>query len=527
MRFSSRSGRNAHLVAFISSLLVTAPVSTRAQTFKVVNMIPHRLGAETLHNAEPDLSAHPTQNGVIVGSAFASGGDWCPPGKRAPIFATVDDGNSWNLACIIPRSAINHWPQDMTLKFSRTGDMLAFGAMDFFRNDDGVSFTQDAFVWGIPNPSVPLLIHYGIFLPGLQNLFFRPLTDQPQVVSAFGGGLAPRPGPTSLVVAADRSEGSFGGAGDGCIDGLAKFLRSPLDPVHCLAVRESLDQIMAVRAAMHADGTTYAIFYRTVVELSEQVDVVVARRDPWRTTFDALTDSPKTTGYSGTASTVLEDCTVRDGKPGYRLARCVNYSVAPSHDPVFGQERRLQSQLSIAIDPLHSKVVYAAWAEQTPGSPSGLTLHFAHSVDRGASWIISGLTLANATNPSLAVADDGAVGLLYQQLGESVGGPRWRTRFSLSSDQLTTWSIVQTLVDVDVLVPPWTTDPYLGEYIHLEAKGLNFYGVFSASNERISGVFPVPTTFARDYDAGGHPIDRFGSPVAFSIDPYFVKVTRP
>jgi len=105
-----------------------------------------------------------------------------------------------------------------------------------------------------------------------------------------------------------------------------------------------------------------------------------------------------------------------------------------------GQER-VGSTLSIAVDPNNSSTVYVGWADH--GSKGDIyTLHVRRSTDRGVTWSKADLphaTIRNATNIALAVANNGTVGLLYQQLS----GGRWVTHMVQSRDAFAT---VQDLI---------------------------------------------------------------------------------
>ena len=74
--------------------------------------------------------------------------------------------------------------------------------------------------------------------------------------------------------------------------------------------------------------------------------------------------------------------------------------------------------------------------------------------------------------------------------------------------------------------PGHVIQPYLGDYIHLEAHGRDFYGIFSASNDLSATHFSQPLIVQRHYDQARKPVDSSGRPVAVSMDPYVVRVIR-
>jgi len=102
----------------------------------------------------------------------------------------------------------------------------------------------------------------------------------------------------------------------------------------------------------------------------------------------------------------------------------------PNPGPL-GQER-IGSSLSIAVDPNDSKTLYIAWADRS-GSDI-YTLHLRRSVDRGQTWSGDLRTLSNATNPALAIAENGTAGFLYQQVTGSGGTARWATHLEQTRD---------------------------------------------------------------------------------------------
>src|SRR5439155_2802727 len=110
-----------------------------------------------------------------------------------------------------------------------------------------------------------------------------------------------------------------------------------------------------------------------------------------------------------------------DGQPGHFVAqKCVIPLLtpqAPGQPGPFGQER-IGSNLSIAVDPRFSNVVYVAWCDLVTAPPAkpAYTLHMRRSTDRGVSWSNDLLTVANALNPGIAINSNSKVGFLYQQL---------------------------------------------------------------------------------------------------------------
>ena len=286
----------------------------------------------------------------------------------------------------------------------------------------------------------------------------------------------------------------------------------------------------AVRAAMSGQ-TSYVLMYRPVMHNGLNNDVVVYRKDD--TTFNALKDGGDGDSATGSAA----DCQHHDKQAGRRVRMCRQYPANAGPDSLFGQERHIGTELTIAAHPSNAKKVFIMWGEKSPSDPNHLKLALIGSDDAGETWSDSTLwTVDHATNPAVAVASDGAVGVLYEKLVSDAGKKYWNTEIAISengfANVLTHPPLIHVLAHVLATSPPRHVEPYLGDYIHLDAVGRNFYGVFPASNDRSrGGEFPdlcPPSTCPgqRPYNSQGHPVSRKQAPVPYSIDPYFFRVTR-
>src|SRR5262249_8879117 len=150
--------------------------------------------------------------------------------------------------------------------------------------------------------------------------------------------------------------------------------------------------------------------------------------------------------------------------------------------------------LSIAVDPANSAVVYIAWADRV--GTTDYTLHIRRSIDSGVTWSGDLLTIANATNPALAINNQGKIGFLYQQLAGTAASQRWETRLRRSSDGMTWDDLI--LARPLANAPAAAFGPYLGDYVHLMAVGKDFYGIFSANNTPDMANFPNGVTYQRN-----------------------------
>src|SRR5213082_1387832 len=262
----------------------------------------------------------------------------------------------------------------------------------------------------------------------------------------------------------------------------------------------------SIRPAVARDHTVYVAYFGWRSQAGSDVtsDVVVVRDDSGATgsaPFKNLVDPS-------------------DHLPGRLVATSV--TIPWSNGPTLGQER-IGSTLSIAVNPLYSDTVYLAWADRV-GNGDIYTVHLRRSGDRGATWTGDLRSVTNATNASLAVAANGTVGLLYQQVTGTGDASRWVTRLERSRDGFATRQDV-VLADVPATTPAFQFLPYIGDYNGLLARGDVFLGIFSASNAPDSANFPQGVVYQRRVDFPTHRLlDGSGAPVAVSIDPFFFSV---
>ena len=262
----------------------------------------------------------------------------------------------------------------------------------------------------------------------------------------------------------------------------------------------------SIRPAVAQNNTVYVAYFGWRSNAGDTIttDIVVARDDNGATGTTPFRD--------------LRDPS--DNQPGRLVA--TNRTIIFSNGPTLGQER-IGSTLSLAVDAAHSDTVYIAWADRV-GSADIQTVHVRRSLDRGATWSNDLRTLPNTTNPSLAVAEDGTVGLLYQQLTGTGSASRWVNRFEQSRDGFATHKDV-VLATVPANTPALQFLPYLGDYNMLLSRGNEFLGIFSAGNTPDPANFPSGVVFQRRVSQATHQLlDASGSPVDVSIDPFFFSV---
>jgi hypothetical protein len=268
---------------------------------------------------------------------------------------------------------------------------------------------------------------------------------------------------------------------------------------------------------VHPSGTVYGAFMHwgkvlksSATALDLEVDVVVVRAENF--------------AKSATPFTALLD--PGDHKSGIRVAKKRVMHFTGSVGPL-GQER-IGSDLAIAVDPTDASHVYLAWCDRVGGvNGTDWTMHVHHSTDKGETWSDDIFPVKNAKNPSLAVNDQGHVGLLFQRLVGTGAAARWSTRLQVSDDAFKTPHKAHILHTALANQPKRDFLPYLGDYVRLVSVGHDFYGVFSGSNLPDMANFPSGVTYQRNANFTTHTLLRADNvtPVPVSIDPFFFRFT--
>lgn len=463
--------------------------------FLLVNMIPQSLSGETAQDSEPHLTVNPTFPNLIIGTAFSPnpGG-----GALGPVYRSLDGGSTWTVNAIVPSTAGSGiGTGDITTSFNRTGTRLygsilraGTGALQFLRT---------------PAPA---------FLP-MTVLKSRPNADQPYIhattVPAGGVGAG-----QDRVYIGDNDFAAPGGKTQTVDQSLNAAIAAPVFNSVRVEKRATVGQDgPQCRPVAHSDGTVYAAFYgwraltgsfpaNTLVITS--ADVVVVRDDHWGAGgFIDLKDIPG------------------DGLPGRRVITGISFPFMRNGATATGQQR-IGGTISIAVHPQNSSIVYLVWGARSVGS--FLTLHVRRSTDRGKTWSGPGdlLAVPNATNAALAINSAGVIGLLYQQVTGTGAGQRWVTHVQRSPNGVVWTDLV--LANVPATTPVKTFDPYIGDYDHMVAVGLRFFGIFSANNTPNMANFPNGVKYQRNANFTTHTLLNVNnsSPVAVSIDPFFFRV---
>ncbi|MGK7918004.1 MAG: hypothetical protein AB4038_21125 [Prochloraceae cyanobacterium] len=467
----------------------------------VVNMIPNALSNETKQDSEPNLAVNPANPLEIVGSALTENP---MEDNNAPIYVSTDGGDTWFLNAIVPSQVRT---VDITVRYSGTGQNLYAGIL---RLPD----PQEVGIFNIlrtnnplgPNPTTVLVDREGV--------------DQPYIQAATVlGGVGTARDRVYVGINEVSQHKSKGGTGKTASVDLSLDAANATPPppsgfkTNFIEKRSTWGQNGAsIRPVIHPDGTLYAIFYgwRDWADPIATTDVVVVRDDNWGIGTNPFSD--------------LIDPS--DGLAGRIVVtgRTVPFANDPS--PSFGQERFACSNVTIAVDPRDSDIVYIAWADRV--ATTDYTLHVRRSTDRGVTWSKADLrTITNATNPALAINSRGRVGFLYQQLTGTGKNQRWETHVELTINNWTTSNNL-VLANVPANRPIRIFKPYIGDYLHLMAVGKDFYGIFSANNTPDHSNFPHGVTYQRNANFTTNTLLDLDNikPVEISIDPFFFRVTE-
>jgi hypothetical protein len=445
---------------------------------KVVNMIPNLSSGERNQDSEPNIAVNPANPMEIAATSFTPSPN--AGSKNSPVFYSNDGGESWSLRDIIAGTPV----RDQTLRFASTSGMLYAGVL-----------------WG---PGGISSINFDILrtndfsgLTTMTKLASRKNDDQPFVQAATVPS-GPGAGDDRVYVGSnDHAPSNVPATVDLSLDAQAA---APTIGKFVIEGRTVSRDGFQTRPAVHKDGVVYALFY-ALIGSSSSCDVVIVRDDNWGSgpkPFNALIDPG-------------------DTRQGQRIVTGVDN---PFLGLFLGQQR-IGGDLSIAVDPNDSARVYICYGVREGGVYS---VRIRRSTDSGATWSGDLRSIGNATNPALAINDQGKLGFVYQQVVGS-SSQRWVTTLELTNDDFASFT-THFLANTPATTPAKTFDPYLGDYIYMMAVGRSFYGIFCANNTPDKTNFPNGVAYQRNANFTTHTlldVDNVTS-VATSIDPFFFKV---
>jgi hypothetical protein len=453
----------------------------------IVNMIQPSLSGETNHDTEPNIAVNPVNVQQIAGTAFSP-----DPmgGSQGPVYRSTSEGNTWDEPDFLATQTA-----DQTLRFAGNSNRLYVSYLDAFIAPNPVSLhiilKADLTANGLGSEINTLLGSYP------SNYFDQPYI---QAYSVMGGS-----GVNTDRVYVGGNHHGLTRTPAAIIQSMDAGAASPVFNEFIIESRVVNRNGPQVRIAAHLDGTIYATFYSfTGTAGSNTVaDVVIVRDNNW-----------------GNVATPYQDLKDTDTKAGKKIVTGVQF--------LWGYNvgnQRTAGDMSIAVDPRDSKIVYVAWAELLSGV---YTIHLMRSSDSGVHWSADLLPITNATHPCLTVNSHGKIGYLYQQVTGTGASQRWETHFRTSDDG-TTW-------DDLVLCSAFLSSPGnppnsifgLGDYTHIMAAGKNFYGIFPADNTPDLTNFPstATVTYNRNHNfVTKQLLANDGITVVnSSVDPFFFKI---
>ncbi len=488
--------------------LGAAPASAQ---LTLVNMVPASRSGEINQDSEPSLTINRRHPKQLAASAFTWDNLQGPPmiGANAPIYVTVDEGDSWDVAYSVPSTVGAFFPTgDITLWFSEQPS----GSTSLLYTSilHSAEFSMRVFRADDYRLSLPMT------LLDTQTFGGTNRVDQPRV-RAETVHRGPDRGKDRVYVGFNNGYREFGSPVNplnksASVDfSLDTATSTPVFNLRAIEARATAGQDgFAIEPAVHHTGVVYAAFFgwRTGPGGRTVSDVIVVRDDHWGASaspFSALVDP----GDGVVGVRVVQD----QGVPGGEI----------------GNNRLGASNLDIEVDPNDRQRVYVVWGEQPLGSNSQ-TLHVRGSKNGGLTWSSSDLfTMENAVNPALAINSFGRVGLLYQRVVGGASNPRWEARLSLTHDPAHEHfaSPGKLLANTDTTsISPLGIQPTIGDYVHLVSHGREFYGVFSASNFPDKANFPRGVHYQRYVDWNTHRLFANAAKtvtVTPSIDPFFFR----
>lgn len=443
--------------------------------------------------SEPSIAVNPANPSQIVITSFRSG--W---GTNAALFYSTDGGQTWTQEMSIPappgQTGVTGCPCDQTVDFGRDGRLYGtFLLYDGTNTNVVTGSTTDptsAAAWGWNgNPAQ------------LTNTARANAADQPW-----------------LIVGRDPTNATQ----DNVYVGYDDFSGSPDARVSvsygAVPVNVTLDSKAGTESPLVTNpglrlatdprnGAVYAI-YEQSTGANQPVSVTYK--------LNRSTDGGVTWTLNGGADGLTVDTVNSDQAPNYK----------------FGTVNALLGGVDhVAVDPANGDV-YVVYGDDTAGTGVGNQLLVRRLQDNGAGGLSIGTaatltSAASAALPSIAVASDGTVGVLYDTYDglSSDSLPTFSAHLSLSTDHGATFTdqVLQTFYS------PATDDGnarqrVLGDFQQIKASGPYFYGVFSgnrsgfgSTTSTIDPVFfstamkPSTLTYTGDTSADYHDSARLAA----------------
>lgn len=413
----------------VALMMMTFPLSGTAQTIK--DVATNATDPTNRADTEPSIAVDPANPLRIAIVSFSE--PW-GPAVGAPVWMSTDGGVTWTKIRVIPQPPTGFsGPGDQKIAFDSTGRVLIaeldFGFNDFIYRQSGAFGTP--LTAGAP---------YGNDQPHLD-------VDKTVTSPCFNRVYSPW---LNTAVSPNRSNversSDFGATVAAVVAGSGAFPNR------------------TTRIAVAPNGRAY-IIYKTregaVGSDFENAHFRVERTDDCGATWTAL-------GATGV--------------PVHGAAPVQTWFTNNWGNPVKGKVARARSSDAwIAVSP-GSGDVYAAYVNRD-GSGFG-QIYVARSTNLGSTWTLNRVTdgTHHSAYPEIAVAGNGAVGVLYIDFDDSGASTIFRHRFARSFDNGGTWT-EENLQSMDPGPLANASSGFLwGDYEGLTAVGNTFYGVFTGAS---------------------------------------------
>jgi hypothetical protein len=463
---------------FVAALAFAMPLVCASQAqaqYTIVNVIPNLDSSETGQNSEPSIGVNPNNPMQAVIGAFTNG-------PTNPIYASTNSGMTWT-----------HFQDnanfDKSITFSNSG--TAYYAPLFPIVFTGPNPTQGTVsVYSSANPPT---------LPFVQNAASIYTT-------------APRTSiPDQPWIRATQVSG---------MDHIYMAFNDVSTPTaNTATVRFSTDSGLTwTNTVVERNGTPAIGQDGPAIRLAVNGNTVYAAFQRWTAVADGNPDFTSNL-------VIVKDTT--GGTGGFNALGANGTTIAAGIVDAFGTPlgvNRTSSMIALAVDPNDANRLAIAYTNKpaSAGAPDHVEVKL--STDGGLTWSASSVftTATNSGLPSIAIASNGTIGLLYQAL---VNGQD-QLHFVQSTDSFAT--------NTDQLIFGWQDgsppvngfQPYTGDFYDLTAVDGTFYGTFSATNDLRTAALPFGVTLQRNFvgtpGTGTFALrDLANLPVGFSIDPYY------
>ncbi len=444
-------GRYSHAARPVPRVLAVSGASlTSIITDVMMSNTDSTLANSWSGGSEPSIAINPANPRQIAITSFRA--SW---GADAPLFYSTDGGKTWTEENTIPAppglTGVTGCPCDQTIDYGRDGRLYgSFLLYDGTNTNVVTGSTTDptsAAAWGWNGSPAQLTNNARLNSADQPWLVVGrdPTTATQDNVYAgyddFSGSPDARVAVSYGVVPVNITQDSKAGTESPLVTNPG--LRLTTDP---------------------RNGYVYAIYEQSSGTSQPKSVTYILNRS---------TDGGKTWTLNGNADGLTID-TVNSDQGSYK----------------FGTVNALLGGVDhVAVDPTNGDV-YVVYGEDTAGIGAGNQLIVRRLQDNGSGDLTVGAasTLTSASSaalPSIAVASDGRVAVLYDTYGgwnTTTWYPNFSAHLALSTDHGTTFTdqVLQTF-DSPATDNGDAGQRVLGDYQQLKASGADFYGVFSGN----------------------------------------------